>query len=216
MHFNVDAQSSLAAKFVMRVVPSAIDANIPARCEMDLSPGSSIFPSNLVAALIFIFKIVERNSGICLDRPRHKPLTYNQLIVTIQEEFSLPSRIESVDEAALRADDFAKKNGLGDDFISSIDLAVRESVANAVKHGNKFDETKNVDVRLVRSEVGFEMTVRDHGPGFAVDDIPDPTDPENLLKASGRGVLFIRAFMDEVEWFPHTEGGTVVRMVKKQ
>lgn len=200
----------------MRVVPSAIDANIPALCEIDLSPGSSILPSNLVAALIFIFKIVERNSGICLDRPRHKPLPYNQLIVTVQEEFSLPSRIESVDEAALRADDFAKKNGLGDDFISSIDLAVRESVANAVKHGNKFDETKNVDVRLVRSEVGFEMTVRDHGPGFAVDDIPDPTDPENLLKASGRGVLFMRAFMDEVEWFPHTEGGTVVRMVKKQ
>lgn len=136
--------------------------------------------------------------------------------MTVQEEFSLPSRIESVDEAATKADDFARKAGLGDDFISSIDLAVRESVANAVKHGNKFDETKSVEVRLVRSDVGFEMTVRDYGVGFDVDEIPDPTNPENLLKANGRGILFMRAFMDEVEWRPHEGGGTVVRMVKKQ
>lgn len=128
----------------------------------------------------------------------------------------MPSRIESVDEAATKADDFAKKTGLGDDFISSIDLAVRESVANAVKHGNKFDESKNVEVRLVRSDKGFEMTVRDFGVGFDVDEIPDPTNPENLLKASGRGILFMRAFMDEVEWWPHEGGGTVVRMKKKQ
>lgn len=128
----------------------------------------------------------------------------------------MPSRIESVDEAATKADDFAKKAGLGDDFISSIDLAVRESVANAVKHGNKFDETKSVEVSLVRSDVGFEMTVRDFGVGFDVDEIPDPTNPENLLKANGRGILFMRAFMDEVEWWPHEGGGTVVRMVKKQ
>lgn len=136
--------------------------------------------------------------------------------MTLQEEFKLPSRIESVDEAALKADDFAKKSGLGDDFISSIDLAVRESVANAVKHGNKFDESKSVEVRLTKNAVGFEMSVRDFGTGFDPDQIPDPTDPENLLKASGRGILFMRAFMDEVEWDNAEGGGTIVRMVKKQ
>ena len=136
--------------------------------------------------------------------------------MTVQEEFKLPSRIESVDEAALKADDFAKKSGLGDDFISSIDLAVRESVANAVKHGNKFDETKVVEIRLAKNDSGFEMYVRDFGSGFDPDGIPDPTDPENLLKASGRGILFMRAFMDEVEWTNAEGGGTVVRMVKKQ
>lgn len=136
--------------------------------------------------------------------------------MTLQEEFKLPSRIESVDEAALKADDFAKKSGLGDDFISSIDLAVRESVANAVKHGNKFDESKSVEVRLTKNAAGFEMSVRDFGTGFDPDQIPDPTDPENLLKASGRGILFMRAFMDEVEWDNAEGGGTIVRMVKKQ
>jgi serine/threonine-protein kinase RsbW len=140
----------------------------------------------------------------------------NKSIVTVQEEFTLPSRIESVDEAAIKADDFAKKAGLGDDFISSIDLAVRESVANAIKHGNKFDESKMVEISLTGSDEGFVMTVRDFGSGFSVDDIPDPTNPENLLKASGRGILFMRAFMDEVEWFEPHGGGTAVRMVKRQ
>lgn len=116
----------------------------------------------------------------------------------------------------MKADDFAKKSGLGDDFISSIDLAVRESVANAVKHGNKFDDTKMVEVRLAKTDKGFEMTVRDFGSGFDVDAIPDPTDPENLLKANGRGILFMRAFMDVVEWSEAVDGGTIVHMVKKQ
>ena len=134
----------------------------------------------------------------------------------MKESFSLPSRIESVDEAATKADEFAKRTGLGDDFIASIDLAVRESVANAVKHGNKFDESKSVDIKLIRNENGCEMLVIDHGSGFDPDDVPDPTDPANLLKASGRGILFMRAFMDVVEWTEADGGGTLVRMVKLQ
>lgn len=136
--------------------------------------------------------------------------------MTELEEFNLPSRIESVDEAALKADAFATRTGLGEDFISSIDLAVRESVANAVKHGNRFDENKRVEIRLARTNEGFEMTVRDFGPGFDPEDIPDPTDPENILKTSGRGILFMRAFMDVVEWAEPEGGGTLVHMVKRQ
>ena len=128
----------------------------------------------------------------------------------------MPSRIESVDEAAIRADEFAKEQGLGEDFVSAIDLAIRESVANAVKHGNKFAEEKTVDLTLARTEEGFEITVRDYGTGFAIDEIPDPTNPENLLKASGRGILFMRSFMDVVEWYNHEGGGMVVKMLKRQ
>ena len=132
------------------------------------------------------------------------------------QELKLPSRIESVEEAAIRADEFAKEQGLGDDFVSAIDLAIRESVANAVKHGNKFAEEKTVDLTLARTEEGFEITVRDYGSGFAIDEIPDPTNPENLLKANGRGILFMRSFMDVVEWYNHEGGGMVVRMIKRQ
>lgn len=133
----------------------------------------------------------------------------------MKREIKLPSRIESVDQAAIEADEFAKSRGFGDDFVSAIDLAIRESVANAVKHGNKFDESKDVVVTFADSNDGFEVTVRDHGAGFDVDDIPDPTNPENLLKANGRGILFMNSFMDEVSWSNHESGGMVVKMVKK-
>ncbi len=132
------------------------------------------------------------------------------------KDFRLSSRIESVDEAALEAEEFAKLSGFDADFISAIDLAVRESVANAVKHGNKFDLTKQVEITFATSAKGFEVVVRDFGPGFAPDEIPDPTNPANLLKATGRGILFMRSFMDEVEWFNHDRGGMVVKMLKKR
>jgi serine/threonine-protein kinase RsbW len=135
--------------------------------------------------------------------------------VSKTKELNLPSKIDSVDQAAIEADKFAREVGLSDEFIFAVDLAIRESVANAVKHGNKFDESKHVEVGLSDSENGFEIKVRDHGSGFAPDEIPDPTNPENLLKANGRGILFMRSFMDEVEWTNHSGGGMVVRMLKK-
>lgn len=131
-------------------------------------------------------------------------------------ELKLPSRIESVDEAAMQAESFVKDHGLGDDFASAIDLAVRESVANAVKHGNKFDPDKKVEMTLLLSQDALEISVRDFGNGFHPDEIPDPTDPANLLKASGRGIFFMKTFMDEVEWFNHDGGGLVVKMTKRQ
>ncbi|MBK9164101.1 MAG: ATP-binding protein [Acidobacteria bacterium] len=129
-------------------------------------------------------------------------------------EFTLPSEIGSVDMAASAAEDFAKACKVPDEALTAIDLAVRESVANAVKHGNRLDADKNVEITLSIAESVFEIRVRDFGIGFNVDAIPDPTDPANLLSASGRGILFMRSFMDEVEWLRHPEGGMVVRMAK--
>lgn len=131
------------------------------------------------------------------------------------EEHKLPTRIESVDDAAVSAERFARENGFGDDVVSALDLAVRESVANAVKHGNKFDETKHVEVTFAKVAAGLEIKIRDFGEGFEVEEIPDPTDPANLLKANGRGILFMRSFMDEVEWDRAAGGGMVVRMLKR-
>lgn len=133
-----------------------------------------------------------------------------------KETLNLPSRLESVEEAAEAAAQFAEQNGFGEEARYSIDMAVRESVANAVKHGNKLDETKRVEITFEGSDKGFEITVRDFGAGFAVEAIPDPTNPENLLKANGRGILFMRSFMDEVKWFNHADGGMMVKMLKKR
>ncbi len=131
-------------------------------------------------------------------------------------ELKLPSRLESVEKAALEAAQFAEENGFGEAARYAIDMAVRESVANAVKHGNLLDETKQVEITFENSDEGLSITVKDFGKGFAVEEIPDPTNSENLLKASGRGILFMRSFMDEVEWSNHAGGGMMVKMLKKR
>ena len=133
-----------------------------------------------------------------------------------KETLKLPSRLESVEEAAAAAARFAERSGFGETARYAIDMAVRESVANAVKHGNLLDAAKQVEVTFENSEEGLGITVRDFGAGFAVEEIPDPTNPENLLKANGRGILFMRSFMDEVEWSNHPSGGMIVKMLKKR
>ncbi len=121
-----------------------------------------------------------------------------------------------MEKAAREAEIFARQAGFSEDALHSIDMAVREAVANAVKHGNKLDETKQVEITFRNSVDGFELIVRDFGTGFAVEEVPDPTNSENLLKSDGRGILFMRAFMDQVEWLNHAEGGMIVKMLKKR
>ena len=130
-------------------------------------------------------------------------------------ELRFPSRVEAVDQAAASVSEFLSRAGVGEDALFGIDMAVREAVTNAVSHGNKLDESKFVDVGLKSSPGSFEITVHDQGPGFNPSDIPDPTKEENILKSSGRGIFFMRNFMDEVEWSSNPEGGTTVRMTKK-
>ncbi|HLM02241.1 MAG TPA: ATP-binding protein [Pyrinomonadaceae bacterium] len=131
-----------------------------------------------------------------------------------KKEIVIPSRVEAVDKAVVEATEFATAAGFGDEALFAIDMAVREAVINAVKHGNQLDETKPVEISFSNLDKGFEVIIRDYGEGFDINEIPDPTDPENLLKANGRGILFMRNFMEEVAWFQHPQGGTVVKMCK--
>ncbi len=134
----------------------------------------------------------------------------------ITKKLNLPSRIESIEEAAREAAKFAGDANFGEDALYQIDMAMRESVANAVKHGNNLDETKSVEIAFEDLPDGLQITIRDFGAGFAVEEIPDPTNAENLLKANGRGILFMRSFMDEVEWLNHAGGGMIVKMLKRR
>ena len=131
-------------------------------------------------------------------------------------ELTFPTRIESIAEAAAAAAEVARRAGFSDDALFGIDMAVRESVTNAVLHGNRQDESKTVEVGFHLSAAGLVITVRDCGEGFDLAQVADPTDPQNILKASGRGILFMRTFMDDVRWEHHPQGGTVVRMEKKR
>ena len=131
-------------------------------------------------------------------------------------QLSLPSRIESIAEAAEAAAGVARRLELSEEAAFGLDMAVREAVTNAVLHGNREEGRKQVEVRFEEEGGELVVTVRDEGEGFDPAGVSDPTAEENLLKTSGRGILFMRSFMDTVEWEPHPEGGTVVRMTKKR
>ena len=131
-------------------------------------------------------------------------------------ELSLPSRIETVATAAAAVAQFIGRSGMSDDAAFGIDMAVREAVTNAVLHGNRQDENKTVDIVLKSSPDAVEISVHDQGPGFNPESVPDPTTTENILKTSGRGIFFMRSFMDEVDWLIRPGGGTTVRMLKRR
>ena len=140
-------------------------------------------------------------------------MTTNVTLETTDLKF--PSRIEAVAEAAAAVSDFMKNLGISEDVAFGVDMAVREAITNAVIHGNKLDAAKVVELRLRNTPEAFEITVHDQGTGFNPNDVPDPTKEENILKTSGRGIFFMRNFMDEVDWSVDANGGTNVRMIKR-
>ena len=131
-------------------------------------------------------------------------------------ELSLPSRIETVAVAAAAVAEFVSRARISEDAAFGIDMAVREAVTNAVLHGNKKDDSKFVDITLKSLPDAVEISVHDQGPGFNPNEVPDPTAEENILKTSGRGIFFMRSFMDEVDWLIRPQGGTTVRMLKRR
>lgn len=130
-------------------------------------------------------------------------------------EVSIGSALEYLDLIETLTDCVTRFMGFDEDTAHWIGMSVRESVTNAIQHGNKLDEAKKVDIRYEVSQEHLEVFVRDEGTGFRIDDLPSPLDPENLLKPSGRGIFYMRSFMDEVEFKTLSHGGTEVHMVKK-
>ena len=130
-------------------------------------------------------------------------------------ELTLPSRIEAVYEAAAAIAGILSRLEVAEEITYGVDMALREAVTNAVLHGNKQDEAKLVRVTAKSSPDRLEISVDDEGAGFNPAEVPDPTATENILKSSGRGIFFMRNFMDDVQWLVRPEGGTTVRMTKK-
>lgn len=129
-------------------------------------------------------------------------------------ELTLPSRIESVEGAAVLIARVLGSSGVSEEVAFAVDIAVREAVTNAILHGNKQDESKAVHVTARTFANSMEITVADEGEGFDPANVPNPTESENILKTSGRGIFFIRTFMNDVEWVVRPGGGTTVKMMK--
>ena len=131
----------------------------------------------------------------------------------------LPSSFELLDLVQHLSDRLSSMAGLDEDATHWVSVAVRESVINAIKHGNREDRGKHVTIefeltpRLHPAE--FVVEVLDEGEGFDPDHVANPLDPENVLKSSGRGIFFMKNFMDDVTIARRPQGGMSVRMLKK-
>jgi serine/threonine-protein kinase RsbW len=129
-------------------------------------------------------------------------------------ELALESSLESVDRVEQTVLHEAKELGFGEDDLHNIGIAVREGMVNAVVHGNRYNARKKVRVKISRTPEQIAVSIADEGEGFDPTAVPDPLAAENLLRFSGRGVMLMRAFMDEFAVCLREPKGTEVRMVK--
>jgi serine/threonine-protein kinase RsbW len=136
---------------------------------------------------------------------------------TVRIEFG--SAFDMLDFVQVVSDHIGRMAGLDDDSLHWVSVAVRESVVNAIKHGNKNDESKRVIVEFtpmpIEEPEELVIRVQDQGEGFDPEELADPLAPENILKSSGRGIFLIRSFMDDVRLQRGKERGMEVCMVKK-
>lgn len=127
-------------------------------------------------------------------------------------EFEFPSAISLMHSILDYLMKRVEKVGVIDAENSNLFVALDEAFVNAVKHGNKFDANKIVRISAEVSPTEARFTIEDEGEGFDINSIPDPCNPENLFKTSGRGVLIIHNIMDEVKY---NERGNRLTMIKK-
>ncbi|HWQ02859.1 MAG TPA: ATP-binding protein [Candidatus Nitrosotenuis sp.] len=126
----------------------------------------------------------------------------------------LPSDTNLVEAAVSRLVEALVANNCVNGQCSAVEVALREALANAILHGNEKDSQKKVELDCLKHADGsVTLVVRDEGQGFDPASVPDPTLPENIYSASGRGIYLIRSFMDEVRF---RRGGSEIRMKKNK
>jgi serine/threonine-protein kinase RsbW len=129
-----------------------------------------------------------------------------------KQSLNFDSKSDNIVLAEKLVDDVCKKYAVDEDFYGNILIAVTEAVNNAINHGNRQNPEKQVHLEFASRADRLAFSVKDEGAGFDYENLPDPTDPENLEKISGRGVFLMRHLADEVEF---SENGTKVEMVFK-
>ena len=129
------------------------------------------------------------------------------------------SSLDMLEPVQAVTDQVGRLVGFDEDTRHWVDVAVRESVINAVRHGNRNDRRKRVVIEflsgMTNGSAELTVLVRDEGEGFDPAEVADPLSPENILKPHGRGIFLIRSSMDEVALQKTPEGGMEIRMVKR-
>ncbi len=126
-------------------------------------------------------------------------------------KLTLSSDIRFLDVAKTAFENFANTHGLMDeDTLYWCWVGLQEALVNAIRHGNREDPEVPVIFEVNLEKSRLVMTITDRGPGVDLEEVPDPTSPENLLRASGRGFLFIQKAMDRVRSERLDQGFTLI------
>jgi serine/threonine-protein kinase RsbW len=130
-------------------------------------------------------------------------------------ELEVPGRLEVVDDLEAVVVQLAARGGLDPDASHFLGVALREALMNALRHGNGLAPGRPVEVRIALGDGCLSLTVRDWGPGFEAEALPDPSAPENRRLGGGRGIFFMRRFADEVVFRRVEGGGQAVELRKR-
>ena len=139
------------------------------------------------------------------------PIAYDHGSPHIALECSLPSEVTKISPFVDKLMLLLRNCGCVPEGVSDVEIALREALANAIIHGNHEDRKKHVHVICRCEPDQVSIAVKDEGSGFDIDTVPDPTAQENIGSVHGRGILVMKAVMDEVRF---EEGGAVVHMRK--
>ncbi len=129
-------------------------------------------------------------------------------------EITISSRFENIELVQVIAEHLCETAGVDEDGSHWVGMAVREAVANAIKHGNKLDVKKKVNATFRLQGGELEITISDQGSGFDPTAVSDPLNPQNLMKTSGRGIFYMKTFMDQIRYSFEPGGGTSLLMTK--
>ena len=127
------------------------------------------------------------------------------------KSLKISSKPENISIVEKFIDDLRTEVNIGDDVYGNVLISLTEAANNAIIHGNKCDEKKDVEISYGMDERGKNLTfiIKDQGPGFDYNHLPDPTEPENLEKTHGRGVFLMMQLADMVVF---SDKGATVEM----
>lgn len=118
----------------------------------------------------------------------------------IIESLQIPSDYQSMSTVEKLIDKVCNNVGVNEDSYGNVLIAVTEAVNNAIQHGNNANASLQIDVAVLDSANSVCFSIKDQGPGFDFNNLPDPTSPENILKENGRGIFLMNNLADKVEF----------------
>lgn len=142
-----------------------------------------------------------------MDKSKNKPNSH-------EHELVISSDLDNLKKVEKFSQDICTQMGFGAEQCDNMAIALTELAINAIVHGNKNNKSKKVKLQAVMKEDRVEVSVMDEGPGFDPEDLPNPTNPQNIWKEHGRGIFLVQNLIDEVDFKKLPNGGMKILLTE--